>query len=224
MIWLFLSIVFMLGQDTWILNTSKDGHFQILSPGEMKEHIITSNPSIGEIKYHTFTYQDFDSTGYSTIYMVSYYDYPVDFELQDSFELKKALLDVTIEEATTSVNGTIVYEQDDYSYSYYGKFWRINYKNDDAFIKTKSFFYYNRYYSIQVVGSVKHTDGISERKFFNSFQLILCRSIIDMSKIRSGKCLSTQEVYLLINRAYATTRSILAIGIRSDTVFCQIII
>ena len=173
MIWLFISLFYFSFQDSWVLHTSKDGHFRVQSPGEMKEHIITSNPPIGEIKYHTFTYQDFDTVGNSTIYMVSYYDYPVEFDMQDSFELKKMLFEATVEEAVASVKGTLVYEQDDYSYSHYGKFWRINYNEDTAFIKTRSFFYHNRYYSIQIIGAVHHTDGLSERKFFKSFQLIL---------------------------------------------------
>ena len=166
----FLSLVGL--QDSWTMLTSPGGRFKVTCPGPMTEHIITAQPEIGEIKYHTFSYQRLDSLGKATIFMVSYYDYPLGKSFQDSIDLKQELYTATIDEAAQSIQGDLVYAQDDFSYSNFGKIWRINFRDGEAFSKTKAFFQENRYYSIQIVGSVGAISAVEERKFFNSLKIL----------------------------------------------------
>lgn len=171
MIWLISLLSLLVAQDGWVQLTSAEGNFSVACPGPLKEHIITSHPPIGEIKYHTFSYEQIDTTGRPSIYMVSYYDYPIDFALEDSVDLKEALFQATIDEATQSISGKLMYAQDDFSYSKFGKMWRINFEDGSAYIKTKAFFDRNRFYSIQMVASQSSVTALEETKFFKSFKL-----------------------------------------------------
>ncbi len=172
MIWLTALFGILLTQDGWIQLTSTDGNFSINCPGPMKEHIIASRTLIGEIKYHTFSFEKIDSNSNTSIFMVSYYDYPVDFALEDSVDLKEALYQASIEEATQSISGELIYAQDDFSYSKFGKIWRINFKKGAAYVKTKAFFDQNRFYSIQIVTTQSNISAMEESKFFKSFKLL----------------------------------------------------
>ncbi len=167
---ILFGLIFQL-QSGWIKLSSSEGKFVVLSPGEFIQKIIKTESPVGELAYHIFIHQSQDSS--TQLYMISYCDYPVEFNMEDSVELKEELFQATIDEAVQSVSGELRYQTDDASYQHAGKFWRIDYTypGGEAMIKTKAFFWGSRYYAVQFVGQLGASDQHLADRFLKSFHL-----------------------------------------------------
>lgn len=156
---------------SWIFYESPDQRFRIAAPGPLTVQVDTITTEIGELYYHTLFYQA-DETAANQVYMLSYCDYPQGSLHSDSTELVIDFFKETIEEAYFSINGELRYLSEEPYFEYPARFWRIDYLQGQAVIKTKAIVAGNRYYAIQVAApKVRHINPDSER-FFDSFRLL----------------------------------------------------
>ncbi len=159
-------------QSKWQFFTSEQGKFTVLAPGEFVEKINEIETPIGKTAYHTFIYQSEDDKADNLVYMVSYCDYPEGSIHSDSLELVKEFFKTTVESSLKSVKGELFYSSEINLGQYPGMLWRINYKDGDATIKTKSFLVGRRYYSVQTITYREKGLNSMIDKFLDSFALI----------------------------------------------------
>ena len=152
--YLFISVLLVTWLGQWELFVSVDGRFKVLAPGEMRLHVQEMETPIGDIDYHTYVHQaDAEDTtaADNLVYMVSYCDYPEGAVHSDSTDLLEDFFDTTINTAINSVDGELVYLDEQTKRDYPGRIWRIDYKDGEASIKTKAFLIKQRFYVVQVV-------------------------------------------------------------------------
>ncbi len=178
MVWSKLLFTLLIGfnllsiEPVWRDYISYQGDFKVNVPGDFKEVIKTAETSMGSLEYHVFVYRDNDPEADNLIYMISYCDYPNGSLHSDSTDLVKAFLDATIEEATMSVAGNLVYSTDIEFKEYPGKMWRVDYGEGEGVIRTKAFIRKNRFYSIQTACTKENSLNISNDKFMDSFRFL----------------------------------------------------
>lgn len=147
------------------------GAFRLSAPAALIHKADTVTTEVGDLIYHTLFHQADKAEG-NQVFMFSYCDYPAAAIHSDSTDLLKDFFESTIREAAFSVNGELMYQTDETLDGYPGKYWRVDYKNRSAVIKTKGFLVRNRYYAIQVVATKeRHLNPESER-FMDSFHLL----------------------------------------------------
>ena len=166
----FASLFFF--QTPWEENTNLEGRFQIIAPGKFEEKTDTLATGVGGLVYHTFFHQYISENDENEVYMVSYCDYPEGLVFTYSIGLTEDFFQTTMQAASESVKGEILYETDIQLDEYPGKFWRIDYLDGGATIKTKAYLVKNRYYAVQVIAFHKNSINEITDRFFNSFKLL----------------------------------------------------
>lgn len=156
---------------TWTTHISSDGKFEVQAPGIFMEQIDTIETEVGNVAYHTLFFQA-DADAANQVYMLNYCDYPEGAMHSDSTALVEDFFKATMAEAKFSINGELMYQNTEQFMGYPACFWRIDYLNGKAVIKTKAILVKSRYYSIQVVAAkARHINPDSER-FLSSFRLL----------------------------------------------------
>ncbi|NJL75202.1 MAG: hypothetical protein HC892_09370 [Saprospiraceae bacterium] len=154
----------------WTTYRAPDNSFSISAPYQWSEKTDTISTDIGNLKYFTLYCQAPDTSA-NQIYMLSYCDYPDGTIHSDSTELITAFFEETMQSAAFSINGKLMYQADEALYNFPGKYWRIDYLQGNAVIKTRAFLVRNRYYAVQVVSKkVFHINPDSDR-FLDGFRL-----------------------------------------------------
>ena len=177
-IFMLITLQFTLaGQDAiatrWDFFQSIEGKFRIKVPnGDMAFKTDTIDTGIGKVAYHTYFHQADQPDKSNVLYMVSYCDYPIHAMHSDSTELIEEFFESTIDAAKFSIAGDLVYTDDVELNGFPGKFWRIDYLQNQAVIKTKAFIVKNRYYSIQTVMFKKLSLNPDSDRFLESFGLL----------------------------------------------------
>ena len=156
---------------SWLEYRSLEGRFSIRCPGSMQEKVDTFSTPIGKLVYTTVFFNDSTPEADNSVYMVSFCDYPEGALHQDSSELVAEFLEATAAEAAFSVAGDLVWSTPVYYLKYPGLFWRVDYKNGRAVIKTKAFVVRNRYYAIQTVMPKDRSLNRSAEIFMEAFRL-----------------------------------------------------
>ena len=168
---LFLIIPFgLFSQTDWPTFTDIDGRFQINAPDSFEKNIDSIYTEVGNLAYHTFYLQTQNEE--NELYLVSYCDYPPETFAADSTELIEAFFRTTIETASAIVEGKVLYQSDIQLDSHPGKFWRIDYNEGSAIVKTKAYIVNNRFYSIQVFSLKDKNINIQSEFFLDSFKLL----------------------------------------------------
>ncbi len=169
---LFISFLLISWQSKpWIEYKSYEGKFTIQVPGgEMQEEVNVVKTYIGEITYHSFIYKTTSKDADNLVYLVSYCDYPKGTIHSDSLQLVEEFFDATVETAVKSVDGELLYVSDVSTKGFPGKHWRVDYKQGQGVIKTKSFLVQNRYYSIQTIMLKEKSLNASTERFMDSFR------------------------------------------------------
>ncbi len=169
---LLVSINNINAQD-WTSFRSFEGRFKVKTLGNLKETISKVETQIGEMEYHTFTYQDTNEEALNVFYIISYVDYPEGSIHSDSSELVKEFLDATVEESVLSINGVLKYQSDIYVDDYLAKQWRVDYgENEEGVIRTRAFVVKNRFYTIQTVCTKLNSMNTDSDDFMESFELL----------------------------------------------------
>ena len=136
--------------------------FAIDTPYKLRKRLSGQITEIGLLEYHNFT------AGYQAVisiqvdYRVSYVDYPIEYNLSDSAELVQSILETTVDESVRSVNGELLYSNDDYSYQLPGKVWRINYMEGNDAIRVKACIPGNRFYLLQALYPVDKSTQVND--------------------------------------------------------------
>jgi len=155
----------------WEEFRSYEGRFRVLSPGDMRSKTDTIETAIGKLAYHTYFFEDAAQSTENAVYLLSYCDYPAGSLHHDSIELLADFFDATVKESAFSVAGDVVWSNDLRLGAYPGKFWRVDYKDKRAVIKTRAYVVGNRYYSVQTVMKRERSLNASSDKFLESFRI-----------------------------------------------------
>lgn len=151
--------------------TSLEGRFRILVPGELTEKVDSVETEVGKVAYHTFFLQTEEKDADNLFYMVCYCDYPEGIIFADSVGLVEEFFESTMESAAESVHGKILYSSDIQLGKYPGKYWRIDYLDGKAVIKTKAYLAGNRFYSVQTISYQEKNINAAGDQFFDSFRI-----------------------------------------------------
>ncbi|MCB0655482.1 MAG: hypothetical protein KDC57_05060 [Saprospiraceae bacterium] len=157
-------------QDAWYFYSNAEGKFSIDVPAKMHEKIIRAKTDIGQLEYHNFTSSPPGADSTHISYRVSYVDYPLDFDLEDSLDLIQTMLETTVEQSVGAIDGELMYQNEDYSYQYPGRVWRIHYQNGQSVVRAKAFIRGNRFYLLQALYPLERNEAISDH-FFRSLRL-----------------------------------------------------
>lgn len=152
----------------WKPYLSEGGKFQVLVPFEMKEQVDSADTPVGKLFNHTFICKD----GPDLDYVITYVDYPPQAIPPDSIELKRELLQATLEEEAGSSGGELVYAEDALIEGYPGKIWRINIPDKRAVIRSRAFIAGDRFYIVRTVASRAKALNPSSDRFLSSFRLL----------------------------------------------------
>lgn len=145
---------------------------QLWAPGPLQKKTKAIETRIGEVVYHTFLYQEQGKGPENYFYMLSYCDYPEGTVHSDSLELINDFFKSTIETATYSVDGKLIYTAETSINDFPGRFWRINYLDNQVVIKTRAYLVKNRYYAIQTIMHKDRSLNASSDRFLESFALL----------------------------------------------------
>ncbi len=156
----------------WKEYVSVDGKFKALFPGKVIEKSNDIETAIGTLTYHTYLHQSVDEDADNLVYMISYCVYPRNAIHSDSLDLIDEFFDTTVATAVESVEGDLQYASAISLKEFPGRIWKVNYNEDKAMIKTKSYLVGNRYYSIQTITLKEKSLNLSTDKFLDSFYLI----------------------------------------------------
>ncbi len=156
----------------WRDFNSYDGKFSILTLGDMTKKVDSIETAIGTLAYHTFFYQPKEADADNVLYMLSYCDYPAGAIHSDSTDLLPDFFKETMDTATSSVHGELLYANNWNYKDYPGKVWRIDYLNGQAIIKTKACVVGRRYYALQTVTRKEKSLNFAADKFLDSFKLL----------------------------------------------------
>lgn len=161
-----------LGQ-TWEVYQDYDGRFSVALPAPFRTQLDTMTTAVGELVYHTYFLQVPSDTAENELYMLSYVDYPAGTLHHDSTELLGEFFDVTIETARKTVRGEVRFSTEDKLRGYPGRYWRIDYLNGRAGVRTKAFVVGNRYYTIQTISRRETGINRSTDRYFDSFTIFV---------------------------------------------------
>lgn len=167
-----IAYVTNVGADGWFEIQSNEGKFRIVAPGEMKAKVDSIDTDLGKMAYHTLFYQSEEEGADNLIYMLSYCDYPEYSMHSDSVELVNEFFDATMESAKSSVRGEVIYSDKFTHQDFPGRFWRIDYLNGQAVIKTKALIAGRRYYALQTITKKSKSLNRSTDKYLDSFRLL----------------------------------------------------
>lgn len=148
-----------------------EGKFAVSTPGEFHEKVDSIDTPLGQMIYHTFFLQPPSDLAENEVYMVSYVDYPEGTIHQDSIELVTDLMNETQDAARESVRGEIMFSNDGFQKDYPFRFWRIDYLNGRASIRTKAIVANNRFYTVQTVSRREYGMNHSTDRFIDSFRV-----------------------------------------------------
>lgn len=161
--------------DKWEELKSYDGRFRLMAPAPMQHKVDSLETSLGTMAYHTFFYhtpKETEKTADNLLYMLSYCDYPEYSVHSDSADLIPEFFEATIESAVGSVGGKLLYSSEQDYRGYPGRYWRIDYLNGQAVIKTKALLVGARYYALQTIMLKNKGLNTSTNRFMDSFQLM----------------------------------------------------
>jgi hypothetical protein len=157
----------------WEELRSYEGRFQVETPGVLTEKVDTMQTAIGAVPHHTFYWQAEDETADNLFFSVIYYDLPEDGINSDSTELIEEFFINTTESAAKSVRGTLVYKSYEELIGFPGYFWRIDYLDNKAVIKSKAWLVDNRFYELKTISWKEKNVNSDSDKFFESFKLLV---------------------------------------------------
>ncbi len=155
----------------WSEITDYEGRFRVTSPEAFTLKTDTVNTAIGALVYHTFYLAPQKDNAENEVYMVSYTDYPEGAIHPDSTALITELFEETQDAAVNSVRGELLFSQEGFQNKLPFRYWRIDYLNGNASIRTKAYVDVDRFYIVQTVTKRKYGMNYSTDRFIDSFRI-----------------------------------------------------
>lgn len=169
---LFLTSTSLWSQPHWEEFIDVDGRFSVRSPAALTAASDTVETAVGTLVYHTFYYQAPVQKEENYFFMVSYCDYPEHSLHSDSLELLEEFFEATIESAVQAVKGILRYQTEVNLMEFPGRFWRIDFLNEQAVVKTKAFVVRSRYYAVQAISPREKSYNNPANRFLDSFRVL----------------------------------------------------
>lgn len=155
----------------WQLFQDIDGGFEVLIPGAWEHAVDTITTDIGALAYHTFYLNTPTDTADNVFYMLSYVEYPEGSVHEDSLELVDELLTASQDEAVDRMKGELLFSTAKEIDFHAGRYWRIDYLDGQASVRTQAFVANTRYYAIQTISKARSGINKSTEKFFESLNV-----------------------------------------------------
>jgi hypothetical protein len=156
---------------TWQTHQDYEGRFTVQVPAAFRTKVDTIATAVGPLVYHTYFLQAPVDTAENELYMLSYVDYPAGTIHHDSTDLLTEFFAETIETARKTVRGEVRFSTEVQLRGYPGRYWRIDYLNGRAGIRTQAFVVRNRYYTIQTISRRETGINRSTDRYFDSFRV-----------------------------------------------------
>lgn len=156
---------------TWEPYQDYEGRFTVTVPAAFRQKADTITTAVGPLVYHTYFLQAPVDTAENELYMLSYVDYPAGTLHHDSTELLQEFFAATIETARKTVRGEVRFDTEVNLRGYPGRYWRIDYLNGRAGVRTKAFVVGSRYYTIQTISRRESGINRSTDRYFDSFRV-----------------------------------------------------
>jgi hypothetical protein len=139
----------LFSQQIWQKFIPPGQSFEVLSPGEMKNGEKSILTDIGSLQPVTWLHEG-KAGDPNYLYLISYIDYAEGTFHQDSTDMIKALLDVSIETQVKTLSGDLVYQSEAPFGLHPGVVFRASYNNNKAVVKGKMILIRDRLYVLQV--------------------------------------------------------------------------
>lgn len=156
---------------SWPEITDYEGRFRVITPEAFTLKTDTVETAIGELVYHTYYLAPQKDNAENEVYMVSYTDYPAGAIHPDSTALITELFEETQAAAVSSVRGELMFSQEGFQNELPFRYWRIDYLNGHASIRTKAYVDVDRFYIVQTVTKRKYGMNHSTDRFIDSFRI-----------------------------------------------------
>ncbi|NNF20597.1 MAG: hypothetical protein HKN67_01545 [Saprospiraceae bacterium] len=157
---------------TWS-NFSPEGSMcKVLFPKEPAHQSQTVDTEVGQLSYHSYVINDTTRNSSNVAYVLSYCDYPVGTIHSDSLLLIPDFFNATIDESILSLDGELVYSDEDYWVEYPGRIWKVAYQDGRMMVKNKSYLVKNRLYTIQVYTLKEKDRNRDINRYLDSFKLV----------------------------------------------------
>lgn len=170
---IFLCFQFLVLNAQWQKITNYDGRFQVEMPHQPTEKIDTIETGVGKTTHHTFYWQTEDAKEENQFFSLIYFDLPQEAITSDSTAFVEDFFNATIETATEAMRGKMMYKIYEELAGFPGYFWRIDYLEDKAVVKSKAWLVDNRFYELKVISWKSHSVNPDNERFFDSFKLLV---------------------------------------------------
>ena len=135
----------------------------------MKHSVQNIKTGMGELAYHSYVCVPEEADAENKVYIVNYIDYPQGLLHRDSVDLRKALLEETVQSSVSNVGGILAYSDNISLKGVEGRFWRINYNKSNAIMKNRAFIVNSRLFLIQVATTKARSRNREADVFLDSF-------------------------------------------------------
>ena len=156
----------------WYNVDSKEGKFKAAFPGKPEQSQKPANTPAGPIKVNLFTYNADVSEHGNRLYLLMYSDYP---EAVISSTKRKGIVDTffknAIDGAINNIHGKIISMESSPMNKYPGRLVKASFAEGKAMMDIHFYLVKNRFYMLEVGYQKNELNAVSEKHFFNSFQL-----------------------------------------------------
>jgi len=156
----------------WTIFTSENGRFSVLSPAELTLNLQTIPSALGEVKWHTYSYQAVDTSELVFLYSITYYEYPDQLMPSDSTEMIDQFFTETLDAISERIDGEILYSQNELVNTYPARITRMQYQDGAYSLKSKLILAKHRFYMVEVFSTSDQGIDYKINKFMNSFKLL----------------------------------------------------
>ena len=156
-------------QSEWIKYQSEESEFSVLVPGKMNHTLKEIPTEVGTIIFNTFQCTP-SKDDRNALYIVHHYDYPDSLITRDTTMLHNELLEATVEESITTLDGHLDYKISTRYDQHHGILYRIKYNDGKAVLKSKAFIIGDHIFVLQVYATIDNSINNLMDYFLESFQ------------------------------------------------------
>lgn len=156
----------------WIRVDAIDKSCTIYAPSKMGLKIDSLEVEIGKIYYIHHIIRTDPLIDPNFLYQLSYTNYPPGVIPQDSIDIIRDMLEMTVNQSVMAQNGELLYSADKDYKDYPGKIWRTAYDNDQYGMKSLAYFAHDHLFMIHVAFLKENSTNKAVDHFLNSFKII----------------------------------------------------